>query len=256
MCSGGTVVAADVSNHEVFTDVARHLQDLVLDNPEVGQFLDELAVYSAARLSSPGREVSCGISVIRHKKATTVASSSQGALAMGQLQHKYGDGPCLTAMRGTATVLVPDLRLEGRWPAYVRAVSGLGILSLIGVPLRLEGPSRAVLALYSELPYAFSAQSIAGAEAFAEQASRGLQLALRLGQLQDTRDDMSAAMKSRTVIDLATGAIMAQNGCSQNAAFKVLLQVSNTRNIKLSEVAARVLSSISGDATTDTYFDE
>lgn len=250
------MVAADVSNHEVFTDVAQHLQDLVLDSPEVGQFLDELAVYSAARLSSPGREVSCGISVIRHKKATTVASSSPCARAMDQLQHKYGDGPCLTAMRGMVTVLVPDLRLEGRWPAYVQAVTGLGILSVIGVPLQLEGPSRAALNLYSELPHAFSGQPIASAEAFAEQASKGLQLALRLGQLQDTRDDMSAAMKSRTVIDLATGAIMAQNGCSQNEAFKVLLQASNTRNIKLSEVAARVLSSISGDATTATYFDE
>lgn len=250
------MVAADVSHHEVFTDVAQHLQDLVLDCPEVGQFLDELAVYSAARLSSPGRQVSCGISVIRHKKATIVASSSPCARPMDQLQLKYGDGPSLTAMRGRVTVLVPDLRLEGRWPAYVQSVTGLGILSVIGVPLQLEGPSRAVLTLYSELPYAFSGQSLAGTEAFAQQASKSLQLALRLGQLQDTRDDMSAAMKSRTVIDLATGAIMAQNGCSQNAAFKVLLQVSNTRNIKLSEVAARVLSSISGDATTATYFDE
>jgi hypothetical protein len=159
-------------------------------------------------------------------------------------------------MRHMATVLVPDLRLEGRWPAYGQAVAGLGVLSVIAVPLQLEGPSRAVLSLYSELPHAFGGQSIASAEAFAEQASKGLQLALRLGQLQDARDDMSAAMKSRTVIDLATGAIMAQNGCSQNAAFNVLLQASNTRNIKLSEVAARILSSISGNTTTATYFDE
>lgn len=250
------MVAADVSNHDVFTDVAQHLQDLVLGSPEVEQFLDELAVYAAARLSSPGREVSCGISVIRHKKATAVAGSSPCARAMDQLQHKHGDGPCLTAMRGMATVLVPDLRLEGRWPAYVQAVAGLGVLSVLGVPLQLEGPSRAGLSLYSELPHAFGGESIASAEAFAGQASKGLQLALRLGQLQDTRDDMTAAMKSRTVIDLATGAIMAQNGCSQNAAFNVLLQASNTRNIKLSEVAARVLSSISGDTTTATYFDE
>lgn len=250
------MVAADVSENEVFTDVAQHLQDLVLDSPEVDQFLDELAVYSAARLSGPGRTVSCGISVVRQKKATTMASSSPGARVMDQLQHQYKDGPCLMAMRDRVTVLVPDLRLEKRWPAYVQAATGLGTLSVVGVPLPLEGSSQGVLNLYSEQPHAFSGQAIARAEAFAEQASKGLQLALRLGQLQETRDAMRAAMKSRTVIDLATGAIMAKNRCSQNTAFKVLLHASNTRNIKLQEVAARVVSSISGSDSTSTYFDE
>jgi GAF domain-containing protein len=250
------MVAAKVSENEVFKDVAQRLQDLVLDSPEVGKFLEELAAYAASRLSSPGREVSCGITVVRHKKATTVASSSPCARVMDELQHEYGDGPCLTAMRDMVTVLVPDLRQERRWPAYVEAITGLGNRSVIGIPLPLEGQSRAVLNLYSRLPHAFSGQDIASAEAFAGQASKGLRLALRLGQLQDTRDDMSAAMKSRTVIDLATGAIMAQNRCGQSAAFKVLLQASNTRNMKLHQVAARVLSSLAGSASTSTYFDE
>ncbi|WP_457965110.1 GAF and ANTAR domain-containing protein [Arthrobacter sp. D1-29] len=250
------MVAAKVSENEVFKDVAQRLQDLVLDSPEVGQFLEELAAYSADRLSSPGREVSCGITVVRHKKATTVASSSPCARVMDELQHEYGDGPCLTAMRDMVTVLVPDLRQERRWPGYVEAITGLGNRSVIGIPLPLEGQSRAVLNLYSRLPHAFSGEDIASAEAFAGQASKGLRLALRLGQLQDTRDDMSAAMKSRTVIDLATGAIMAQNRCGQSAAFKVLVEASNTRNMKLHHVAARVLSSLAGSAITSTYFDE
>lgn len=250
------MVAAEVSENAVFTDVARHLQDLVLDNPEVEQFLGELAAYSAARLSGPGGTVSCGISVVRRKKTTTVAGSSSSARVMDQLQHHYGEAPCLTAVRDMVTVLVPDLRLEKRWPAYVQAVTGLGTLSVVGIPLPLEGPSRAALNLYSEQPHAFSGQAIARAEAFAEQASKSLQLALRLAQLQETRDDMKAAMKSRTAIDLATGAIMAKNRCSQNTAFKVLLHASNTQNIKLNEVAARVVSSISGTGATSTYFDE
>ncbi|MBT2534376.1 GAF and ANTAR domain-containing protein [Arthrobacter sp. ISL-48] len=250
------MVAAEVSEHEVFTDVAQYLQDLVLGSPEVEGFLGDLAVYSAARLSDPGRTVSCGISVFRKKKTTTTASSSPCARLMDQLQHQYDDGPCLTVMRDTVPVLVPDLRLEKRWPAYVQAAKGLGILSVVGVPLPLEKPSQAVLNLYSEQPHAFSGQAIARAETFAGQASKGLQLALRLGQLQETRDDMKAAMKSRTVIDLATGAIMAKNRCSQNTAFKVLLHVSNTQNIKLNEVAARVVSDISGTGTATTYFDE
>jgi hypothetical protein len=279
-------VATSVSGDEDVTHVALHLQDLVLESPGVEPFLQKLAAYSAAHLghaarlsnsarlsnasrlstseglSNPGRvgrsggELFCGISLRRRKKAITTASSSPRASVWDQMQGKCGEGPTLTAMREGKTVLVPDLRLEERWPDYVHAVTGLASVSVLAVPLALDGSTRAALTLYAEHPPAFSGDAIAAAEAFAGQASKGLQLALRMSQLQDTRDEMRAAMKSRTVIDLATGAIMARNRCSQDAAFKVLLQASSTRNIKLRDVAARVVSSISGSAPTSTHFDE
>ncbi|MDF2050211.1 ANTAR domain-containing protein [Arthrobacter sp. Cr_A7] len=77
-----------------------------------------------------------------------------------------------------------------------------------------------------------------------------------MAKLQESRDGMSAAMQSRTVIDLATGAIMAQNRCSQAAAFQVLREASNSRNVKLRDVAATVVSSVAGGTDTFTYFDE
>ncbi len=259
---GGTLVATSVSGDEDVTHVALHLQDLVLESPGVEPFLQKLAAYSAARLSNSARlsssagELFCGISLRRRKKATTTASSSPCARVMDQMQGKYGEGPTLTAMREGKTVLVPDLRLEERWPDYVHAVTGLASVSVLAIPIVLDGSTRAALTLYAEDPQAFSGDGIATAEAFAGQASKGLQLALRMSQLEDTRDEMRAAMKSRTVIDLATGAIMARNRCSQDTAFKVLLQASSTRNIKLRDVAARVVSSISGSAATSTHFDE
>ncbi|WP_267276092.1 GAF and ANTAR domain-containing protein [Arthrobacter sp. CDRTa11] len=241
---------------ESFPDVAPHLQDLVLDNPDVEQFLQDLAVYSGERLSVPDHEVFCGITLIRRKKATTVASSNPCARLMDELQNKYGDGPCLTAMREMVTVHVPDLSLETRWPGYVRAVVGQGTESLLSVPLPLEGETRGALNLYSQRTHAFTVESIAAVEAFCEQASKGLRLALRMGQLQDTKENMTAAMQSRTVIDLATGAIMAQNRCSQDEAFKVLVRASSTRNMKLHDVATGVIASISRSSEVVTFFDE
>jgi AmiR/NasT family two-component response regulator len=75
-------------------------------------------------------------------------------------------------------------------------------------------------------------------------------------KLEETKEGMSAAMQTRTVIDLATGAIMAQNRCSQAAAFKLLRDASNSRNMKLREVAAAVVESVAGATDTFTYFDE
>lgn len=247
---------AEAANDEVFADVALHLQDLMLESPDVDQFLRGLASYSAGRLSSPDREIFCGVAVERHKKATAIAGSDPCIRILDQLQNKYGDGPGITAMRTTDTILVPDAGQEKRWPAYAGALSGQGLFSALSVPLALGEDTRGALSLYCGQVQAFSSQDISTARAFSGQVSKSLRLALRIGKLQDTRDSMSAAMKSRTVIDLATGAIMAQSRCSQHQAFTVLLQASNTRNIKLKDVAATVVASIAGTSGISTYFDE
>lgn len=247
---------AEAANDEVFTDVALHLQDLVLDSPDVDQFLQDLARYAAGRFSSPDRKIFCGVAVERHKKATAIAGSDPCIRILDQLQNKYGDGPGVTAMRTANTVLVADVSQEKRWPAYAGALSRQGLSSAVSVPLGLGEDIRGALSLYCGQLQAFSSEDIATARAFSGQVSKSLQLVLRIGKLQDTRDSMSAAMKSRTVIDLATGAIMAQSHCSQHQAFSVLLQASNTRNMKLKDVAATVVASIPGSSGISTYFDE
>lgn len=250
------MVAAKVSRAEVFSDVALHLQDVVLGNPCVDKVLGELAAYAAGRLSSRDEKISCGISLVRSRKSTTAAGSNPLARRMVRVEDSCGNGPGTAARETKATVRIPDLRLEERWPDYAAAAAGWGVLSVLCVPLALESPSRAVLSLYSPLPNAFRGAGTERAEAFAEQASKGLRLVLRMARLQDTRDELKAAMESRTVIDLATGAIMARNKCSQHAAFKVLLRASNTRNIKLHDVASQVVATLSGNPGAVTHFDE
>lgn len=248
-------MTSELTAAELLGDVALHLQDLALDSPDVEQFLDDLARYTASRLSSPEHELFCGITLIRRKKATTVASSDPSARLMDETENSYGDGPCLTAMRHLVTVHVPDLLREQRWPECMAAVAGQGVRSILGVPLALEGETRAALNLYCRDPHGFSGATIASAEAYAWQASKSLRLALRMAQLQEARDNMSAAMRSRTVIDLATGAIMAQNRCGQEAAFGILRSASMTRNVKLHEVAAGIVAALANNPVS-TYFDE
>lgn len=48
---------------------------------------------------------------------------------------------------------------------------------------------------------------------------------------------------------------MAENRCSRETAFEILTKASSTRNIKLREVAAAVIASISGEKEIKTYFD-
>ena len=234
--------------------VADHLQDLVLQSSEVEELLQELATFSAASLSAHD-DLLCGVTLMRRKKATTVATSDPRVPALDELQYGYGEGPCLAGVREQVTIHVPDLREETRWPSYCTAAWAEGIGSILSVPLPLEGEANAGLNLYARRPHAFSGEDIEKAEAYAADASKALRLAVRIAQLTEDRTNLAAAMESRTTIDVAVGAIMAQNRCSQESAMKILRIASSTRNIKLRDVAAAVVASVSEDPKVLTHFD-
>ncbi|MFJ5955335.1 ANTAR domain-containing protein [Paenarthrobacter sp. NPDC092416] len=227
--------------------------DLVLGSEDVEVFLSDLARFSAESLSHPHAPVFCGITVLRRKKAATAASSDDRARVMDELQNTF-EGPCLTAMDKLTSVLVPDLLREHRWPDYVEAASHQGLRSILSVPLMVEGDTRAALNLYAEQTKAFSDSDVERAEVFASHASKSLRLALKIAQLSDARNDLAAAMQSRTVIDLAVGAIMAQNHCSQEEAFSILRTASSNRNVKLRHLARSIISAVSAGKVT-THFE-
>ncbi|MEW1808777.1 GAF and ANTAR domain-containing protein [Pseudarthrobacter sp. NPDC080039] len=236
------------------SSVSEHLQDLVLECADVAELLNELATFSAFTLSIHN-ELLCGVTLMRRKKPTTVATSDPDVHALDELQYSLGEGPCLTALREQATVHVPNLSEEVRWPRYTAAAWAEGIGSILAVPLPLEGKANASLNLYSTRTNAYSGEDIEGAEAYAAQASKALRLAVRVAQLTDDRKNLTTAMESRTTIDIAVGAIMAQNRCSQETALKILKIASNSRNTKLRDVAAAIVASISDDPKVLTHFD-
>lgn len=237
-------------------DFALHLQDLVLDSPDVRDFLADVVSIIAQELSSTRAHVACGITVIRHKRPVAVAGSDTRAKRLDEIQNGFGHGPCLTALRLETVIHVPDLATDLRWPTYNRAASKAGVGSILALPMQLKTPAQAVVNLYSTTAHAFSGQNIDTAVFLTNIAAKSLDLALSMARLREARDDLSAALRSRTVIDTAIGAIMAQNRCSHDAAFQILVQASSHRNIKLREVAASIIAGIAGEHDFPTAFDE
>lgn len=94
----------------------------------------------------------------------------------------------------------------------------------------------------------------AKALSYASQASASLRLAVRIAKLADRTEDLKAAMASRTVIDVAVGVIMGQNRCSQDEAFTILQRASSTRNIKVRELAARIVAT-AAPGQVSTHFE-
>jgi GAF domain-containing protein len=230
------------------------LQDMVLDSDDVQTFLTGMVRVAAQSFSGTYGVVFCGVTLLRPRSMVTVASSSEEAQLMDEIQYGFDDGPCLRAAREGYTVHIPDFLTETRFPEYRKAIAAHGIRSALGIPIRLDSGASAGLDFYSTKPHAFDDNSIAVAEGLGRDASRSIRLAVRIAQLGDEARNRQIAMESRTVIDLAAGAIMAQNRCSQQDAMAILRRASNARNVKLKDLAADMMASISQSGPIETHF--
>ncbi|MDI2036043.1 GAF and ANTAR domain-containing protein [Paenarthrobacter nitroguajacolicus] len=237
-------------------DFLVHLQDLLVHNADVRDFLQDLVELTAKSLTRNGNTIACGVTVIRQKKPVAVADSDPLARKLDDIQNSFGDGPCLTALRTRTISHVPNVRDETRWLEYMKAAACTDVGSILALPLELNGVAEAVVNLYSTNTHGFSAADIAAAEQVTATGAKALYLALKIAQLRDARENLTAALESRTVIDTAVGIVMAQNRCGRSAAFQILVNASSHRNIKLRSVAEHVIAHVAGDRDFTAAFEE
>lgn len=249
------ISVASESTARTNTPLPGHLHDLVLNSPDVEDFLYELAQASARSFSEPGEETFCSITLIRQRKSPTVVSSSPEAKAVGGLECQFSSTPGMAAAATGEPAHLPDAQRDSDWPDYADAVTAQGVRSVISVPFRLEGETKAALVLYARRPHQFDDHALEHAKEFAAQASPAVRLAVQLANYRDTVANLRAALETRTVIDMAVGIIMAQNRCSQEDAFDILKAASSTRNSKLHDVAASVVNAL-GHGPARTHYDE
>ena len=221
------------------------LQNALLKTDSVEQFLHELAVLST-RVAGEG--LSCGMTLRqRGRPPAAVACTDQVAAQADDIQYRMGDGPCLHAMRHGRVVRIDDFAAHDRWPRFSRQAAALGIRSCLAVPLRANGEPAGVLNLYARRPRAFGPAETARAEQFAGHASGALTLALRMASCNDLNDQLRTSLVSRAVIDQALGVIMATERCPQDRAFAVLKTVSQNTNVKIRDLAATIVTNVSGE---------
>lgn len=228
--------------------VLGELVDVLLAGQEPEVFLARVAATAADRLglAPPG---GCSLAVNRSRRPLLSATSA--GLDTGAAGFAPGS-PTGTVLGGGPDAVVADVRAEQRW-AGVTGADAAGIRSVAAVPLPLQG-QRGVLACFSARPNSFGPAETERIRELAAQAAGPLRLALLLDAQAAKAANLQAALESRTVVDLAAGIIMGQNGCSQQAAIDILRSVSNSRNIKIRNVAAGVVAAVSD--RVDTHFDE
>jgi GAF domain-containing protein len=220
------------------------LLTLLSDATHLDVFLDRV-VHLAADVTSPPATV--GLTLHRDGQPFTVVSSNDLAAQVDEIQYGRDQGPCLDALRKGIIVQVDDLARETRWDGYRTHALAHGVVSSLSLPLIIDGHTVAALNLYSNRPAAFDGPPRQHAGAFAAQAAAALALALRQFSQAQVQQQLLEAVTSRSVIDQAIGIIMGQQRCTATAAFDLLREASQHRNRKLRDVAADIITNVTGE---------
>nr|WP_170153836.1 GAF and ANTAR domain-containing protein [Actinoplanes italicus] len=162
------------------------------------------------------------------------------------LQYGAGEGPCLDALDTGQVLQIDDMAAETRWDGYRPQAVAHGVVSSLSLPLFAGEHTAAVLNLYARTGAAFAGQARRRGEEFARQCSAAPTVARRLADQADLHHQLLEAMASRSIIDQAVGILTAQQRCSADEAFDRLRTASQHRHRKLHDVAAEIVTRVSG----------
>jgi hypothetical protein len=95
--------------------------------------------------------------------------------------------------------------------------------------------------LYAHDERAFDEAAIETGKVFAAQAAAVLLNTHAYWDARDLGDRLGEAMEHRAVIERAKGMLMATEGCDDEEAFQILVRASQRENVKLRDIAARMV---------------
>ncbi|MEH0843356.1 GAF and ANTAR domain-containing protein [Micromonospora sp. CPCC 205711] len=164
----------------------------------------------------------------------TTAATDDLVRQVDDAQYATGQGPCLTALAAERLVHLPDTGVGGRWPEFNPRASGLGVGSMMSVRLYLARDSFGALNMYAPMPHAFDAESEGIGLLLATHAAVAIGDARRVAQL-------NRALDVRDLIGQAKGILMERHRLTGEQAFGRLVAASQRCNVKLVEVAHRLV---------------
>jgi anti-anti-sigma factor len=160
-------------------------------------------------------------------------------------QYRSGNGPCLDAWRQMRVVRIDDMGDAGDiYPEFAAAALAHGVNSTLSLPLVAGGKSVGALNLYARTPHGFShADGELGME-LATAASVVLANSSAYWAAAELAEGLQTALLTRAVIEQAKGLLMAATPeLDADGAFDILRRESQRENVKLRDIAQRIVDS-------------
>jgi transcriptional regulator with GAF, ATPase, and Fis domain len=195
------------------------------------------AICVAATLIVPGCD-HASLLVKRNDRYVTVGASSQLANHVDDLERRANDGPCIDAIEEETPQIEPDLTKPNQWPHFAaRLVEETPVRGAMGFRLLIDKRKAAALNLFSETPNLFDSEAAGRAAVLAAFASVAINA---IAQGEDA-SSLRRGLLSNREIGKAVGMLMMLHSLGENEAFDLLRRHSQSLNIKLADVARRVI---------------
>jgi transcriptional regulator with GAF, ATPase, and Fis domain len=181
----------------------------------------------------------------------TIAATDDETRELDRRQYLLEDGPCLDAARRQQVNRWSLPAAEQQWPDFTSLAKELGLRSYLAAGLGLGDQQLGALNLSSTDSDGFNQLDEGLVSLFIAPAAAAIVTMSRYGRARDLADQLNQALRSRAVIDQALGIIMAESNVDAERAFAVLSRASNNRRMKLRELAAEIVTRVSGRAPAE-----
>jgi len=181
------------------------------------------------------------VSVRHGKDVATVGATDQRLLGVDDAQYEDG-GPCVVTLDQADPVFLRDVDTDSdeAWEHFATTAAHLGVRSSLSMHIPTDTTDVAAsLNLYSRSQLDLS--DVRLANAYAEQLAATLQSVDAYKSTAKLATNMAEAMRSRAVIEQAKGILMADERITDEQAFQRLAALSQHANLKLRDVAHRLV---------------
>jgi transcriptional regulator with GAF, ATPase, and Fis domain len=181
----------------------------------------------------------------------TIAATDEATRELDRRQYLLHDGPCLDAARHQQVNRWSLVEAEQQWPDFTSLAKELGLRSYLAAGLGLGDQRLGALNLSSHDTDGFSRLDEGLVSLFIAPAAAAIVTMTRYARARDLAGQLNQALRSRAVIDQALGIIMAESKIDAERAFAVLSRASNNRRMKLRDLAAEIVTRVSGQAPAE-----
>jgi transcriptional regulator with GAF, ATPase, and Fis domain len=212
----------------------------------VGQALQRIAEIT--REAVPAARV-VGMTMLgADGRPTTAVYTDAESPAIDEAQYREGKGPCLDAWRRNTVIRVPRIEESAdRYPGFVAACRQHGIRSTLSMPMGAGIRAVGAMNLYSTVSAGFGEDDESLASDLAAAGGVVVMNVSAYWTAFELSAQLNEALESRAVIEQAKGVLIAGTpGLTPDRAFAMLCSVSQRENVKLREVARRIVERSTG----------
>ena len=221
--------------------LARTVAELRATLPEDGDLLARLGRVVESTRTVVGVD-GAGLTLVHDDgQPRWVAVSDAAMELLEQIQHDFGEGPCLAAFAQDRVVAVEDLQSERVWDRIAAVVGQLQVRGVLSVPVRLVDQPVGTLDVYATRPRAWSTGEVEALGALAVVTAELVSTAVELANRELEVAQLRQALASRIWIEQAKGVLAVTRGVDADQAFQQLRRQARSSSRKLADLAQEVV---------------